>query len=57
MVLKIYEYQGSTYQFTEGKQPKGAVEWAPGRAAQGEPATAKAKAVPVNKRGPKPANK
>lgn len=57
MVLKIYEYQGSTYQFTEGKQPQGAVEWTAKRAAQGESAPAKAKAVPANKRGPRPANK
>lgn len=25
-MLKIYEYGGFTYQFEEGKQPKGAVE-------------------------------
>lgn len=25
MGLKIYEYMGGTYQFTEGKQPEGAV--------------------------------
>lgn len=26
MVLKEYEWRGSTYQFEEGKQPKDAVE-------------------------------
>lgn len=53
MALKIYEYRGSTYQFTEGKQPPGAVEWEPKRPAQSE----KAKQEPANKRAPKPANK
>lgn len=29
MVLKIYKYRGSTFQFEEGKQPVGAVEVKP----------------------------
>lgn len=43
MALRIYEYNGGTYQFTEGEQPDGAVLFV---------------AEPVKvKRGPKPANK
>ena len=46
-MLKIYEYNGKTYQFEEGEQPAGAVEVKP-----------RAKAVePPNKEAPKPANK
>ena len=42
-MLKIYEYNGRTYQFEEGEQPAGAVE---------------VKAVePLKKEAPKPANK
>lgn len=46
-MLKIYEYNGKTYQFEEGEQPAGAVE-----------VEVKAKAVePPKKEAPKPANK
>ena len=46
-MLKIYEYNGRTFQFEEGEQPAGAVE-----------VGAKAKAVePPKKEAPKPANK
>lgn len=57
MSLKIYEYQGFTYQFTEGKQPAGAVEWSPERPAKVAPVAEKAKVEPKNKRAPEPANK
>lgn len=43
-MLKIYEYNGRTYQYEEGEQPEGAVE------VKAEPPKAAAKAV-------KPANK
>lgn len=45
-MLKIYSYQGHTYQWTEGSQPQGAVE-----------VTAKAKAEPEVKAAEPVANK
>lgn len=57
MALRIYEYNGGTYQFTEGEQPDGAVEWAPNQPAKVAPVAEKAKALPANKRAPSPANK
>lgn len=47
MALRIYEYNGGTYQFTEGREPDGAVL-----------VVEKVAPEPVKaKRGPKPANK
>ena len=57
MALRIYEYNGGTYQFTEGEQPEGAVEWVPNQPANGAPVAEKAKVAPKNKRAPDPANK
>lgn len=57
MALRIYEYNGGTYQFTEGEQPDGAVEWSPNQPAKVAPVAEKAKALPRNKRAPDPANK
>jgi hypothetical protein len=54
MGLKIYEYMGGTYQFTEGKQPEGAVLV---EAKQRPAPTNKARRKPANKARRKPANK
>ena len=47
-MLKIYEYNGRTYQFEEGEQPVGAVEVRP---------EVKKAVEPPKKEAPKPANK
>lgn len=47
-MLKIYEYNGFTFQFEEGQQPTGAVEKKPTEAPE-KPAEVKNRKPPANK--------
>lgn len=47
-MLKIYEYNGLTFQFEEGQQPAGAVEKKPAEAPE-NPAEVKNRKPPANK--------
>ena len=47
-MLKNYKVGAYIYQYEEGRQPKGAIEWPPKKAE--EPPKAKAKKKPANKK-------
>lgn len=50
MALKVYVVNGATFQFTEGEQPEGAVEFEPAPAV-------KSVGRPQNKQAPRPVDK